>query len=84
MKLKKVASILLAVSMIAGMTVTNVMAADTEEAGEETTEETGEETTLTMWSWSPITRTCEKMIEAFEKENPGVRVEINWQGSFLL
>lgn len=44
MKLKKVASILLAVSMIAGMTVTNVMAADTEEAGEETTEETGEET----------------------------------------
>ena len=59
MKLKKVASILLAVSMIAGMTVTNVMAADTEEAGEETT--------LTMWSWSPITRTCEKMIEAFEK-----------------
>lgn len=70
MKLKKVTGILLAVSMIAGMTSGNVMAADAEGAAEETT--------LTMWSWSPITRTCEKMLEAFEKENPGITIDFSY------
>lgn len=46
MKLKKAMSILMAVAMVTGLASVNVMAA--------------EETTLTMWSWSPITRTCEK------------------------
>ena len=55
MKFKKAMSILMAVAMVTGLASVNVMAA----------EET-EETTLTMWSWSPITRTCEKMLEDFE------------------
>lgn len=34
-----------------------------------------EEVTLTMWTWSPITRTAEKMIAAFEEANPGIKIE---------
>lgn len=34
-----------------------------------------DETTLTMWTWSPITRTAEKMISAFEEANPGIKIE---------
>lgn len=41
----------------------------------ETAETTGGDVTLTMWTWSPITRTAEKMIEAFENENPGIKIE---------
>lgn len=29
---------------------------------------------LTMWTWSPIPRTAEKMIAAFEAENPGIKI----------
>ena len=32
-------------------------------------------TTLTLWTWSPITRTAEKMIAAFEEENPDITIE---------
>lgn len=31
--------------------------------------------TLSLWTWSPITRTAEKMIKAFEEENPGIKIE---------
>ena len=57
MKNKKLMSILL-VSAILGTTLgtTAVSAAD--------------ETSVSLWTWSPITRTAEKMIDAFEKANP--------------
>lgn len=35
----------------------------------------GGQTTLTMWTWSPITRTAQKMISAFEAENPDITIE---------
>ena len=55
MKNKKLMSILL-VSAILGTTLgtTAVSAAD--------------ETSVSLWTWSPITRTAEKMIDAFEKQ----------------
>lgn len=28
-----------------------------------------DETSVSLWTWSPITRTAEKMIDAFEKAN---------------
>lgn len=34
----------------------------------------GEQVEITMWTWSPIPRTAEKMIAAFEKENPNIKV----------
>lgn len=34
-----------------------------------------EETSLSLWTWSPITRTAEKMIAAFEEANPGVSID---------
>ena len=71
MKFRKALSIFMAVSMLAGMASVNVMAAEEKE-------ETAEETTLTMWSWTPITRTCEKMLEAFEEENPGINIEFSY------
>lgn len=73
MKFRKALSIFMAVSMLAGMVSVNVMAAENEEK-----ENTAEETTLTMWSWTPITRTCEKMLEAFEEENPGINIEFSY------
>lgn len=105
MKFKKAASILLALSMVLGMTACaggeketagtekesttkeetgatkseTLSQDDTEEAKSETADAaSGEETTLTMWSWSPITRTCEKMLDAFEKENPGIKIEFSY------
>lgn len=33
-----------------------------------------EPVTLTLWTWSPIPRTAEKMIAAFEAENPGIKI----------
>ena len=62
MKNKKLMSILL-VSAILGTTLgtTAVSAAD--------------ETSVSLWTWSPITRTAEKMIDAFEKANPDIAID---------
>ena len=62
MKNKKLMSILL-VSTILGTTLvtTAVSAAD--------------ETSVSLWTWSPITRTAEKMIDAFEKANPDITID---------
>ena len=62
MKNKKLMSILL-VSAILGTTLgtTAVSAAD--------------ETSVSLWTWSPITRTAEKMIDAFEKANPDIPID---------
>ena len=62
MKNKKLMSILL-VSAILGTTLgtTDVSAAD--------------ETSVSLWTWSPITRTAEKMIDAFEKANPDITID---------
>ena len=59
---KKLMSILL-VSAILGTTLgtTAVSAAD--------------ETSVSLWTWSPITRTAEKMIDAFEKANPDITID---------
>lgn len=34
-------------------------------------------TTLELWSWSPIQRTADKMIAAFEEENPDIQVNFS-------
>ena len=62
MKNKKLMSILL-VSAVLGTTLgtTAVSAAD--------------ETSVSLWTWSPITRTAEKMIDAFEKANPDITID---------
>ena len=62
MKNKKLMIILL-VSAILGTTLgtTAVSAAD--------------ETSVSLWTWSPITRTAEKMIDAFEKANPDITID---------
>ena len=62
MKNKKLMSVLL-VSAILGTTLgtTAVSAAD--------------ETSVSLWTWSPITRTAEKMIDAFEKANPDITID---------
>lgn len=35
----------------------------------------GEQQNISMWTWSPITRTAEKMIAAFEASNPDIKIE---------
>lgn len=41
-------------------------------------EASGDVTELTMWTWSPIPRTAEKMIAAFEAENPDIKINITF------
>ncbi len=65
---KRLLSVLLAGAMVCSLPM-NVMAA--EGAGEE-------EITLSLWTWSPITRTAEKMIEAFETEHPNIRIDFTY------
>ena len=62
MKNKKLMSILL-VGAILGSTLgaATISAAD--------------KTSVSLWTWSPITRTAEKMIAAFEKANPDITVD---------
>ena len=40
-----------------------------------TAEEKTEASSVSLWTWSPITRTADKMIAAFEKDNPDITVE---------
>lgn len=73
MKIKKIMSLglasLLATSLVACGSSVN----------EDETKDVGQgKTKLTMWSWTPITRTSEKMIEAFEKENPDIDIEFTY------
>ena len=87
MKLKKVASVVLALTMVAGLAACgsssdgDSKSSDSKTSDSKASESSGnetEKTTLTMWSWSPITRTCDKMIEAFEKENPDIKIEFTY------
>ena len=82
MKLKKVASVVLALTMVAGLAACGSSSDGDSKSGDAKTSESSgngtEKTTLTMWSWSPITRTCDKMIEAFEKENPDIKIEFTY------
>ncbi len=87
MKLKKVASVVLALTMVAGLAACgsssdgDSKSSDSKTSDSKASESSGnetEKTTLTMWSWSPITRTCDKMIEAFEKENPDIEIEFTY------
>lgn len=87
MKFKKLVSALLASVMAMSLVAcgggndapsTDAPAEQTNEASSAAAENNGEKTTLTMWSWTPITRTCKKMIEAFEKENPDIHIEFTY------
>lgn len=77
---RKAVALFLAVSMV--MTAcgssesTGGQAPDTaKEAAEETAETSEEPVTLTFWSWLPTADQGDVMIEAFEKENPNIKID---------
>lgn len=79
MKLKRVASVLLAMALAVGMTACGGGGGTDAENGKKGAgKATPGKTTLTMWSWSPITRTSDKMIQAFEKENPDIKIDFTY------
>ncbi|WP_122643631.1 ABC transporter substrate-binding protein [Luxibacter massiliensis] len=80
MKLKRLASVLLALTMVVGMTACGGGGDTADGSGDDaaSTEDSDGKTTLTMWSWSPITRTCDKMLAAFEEENPDIDIEFTY------
>ncbi len=80
MKLKRLASVLLALTMVVGMTACGRGGDTADGSGDDaaSTEDSDGKTTLTMWSWSPITRTCDKMLAAFEEENPDIDIEFTY------
>ncbi|MDC7289649.1 extracellular solute-binding protein [Blautia schinkii] len=62
MKNKKMVSMILVGAMLGcSLGAATVSAADAE--------------TISMWTWSPITRTAEKMIGAFEEANPDIKID---------
>ena len=61
MKLRKVLSVVLAGAMISSIAAGAAAA--------------GEATSISLWTWSPITRTANKMIEAFEEQNPDITID---------
>lgn len=77
MKFKRIFSVLLALAMTAGMTACGP---GTQGGGDKENEKKTDKgkTTLTMWSWSPVTRTSDKMIQAFEKENPDIHIDFTY------
>ena len=62
MKNKKLISILLVSPILVTSLVTTAVSA-------------ADETSVSLWTWSPITRTAEKMIDAFEKANPDITID---------
>lgn len=55
-------------------TTSNVEAEEGETAAEAAETADGE-ATLSLWTWSPVTRTAEKMIAAFEESNPDIKID---------
>lgn len=85
MKMKKLACLALAALMVMGCFAgcgaknsENTEPAKSNSVNAEEKADAPEKTTLTMWSWTPITRTCKKMIEAFEQENPDIDIEFTY------
>lgn len=49
--------------------------AEEEAPAQEAEASSGEGGTLSLWTWSPITRTAEKMIAAFEEDNSDIKID---------
>ncbi len=75
MKWRRTVSLLMTAALVAGLTACG---GTSENENTNTSESSGDQTTLTMWSWTPITRTAEKMIAAFEEENPDINIEFTY------
>lgn len=71
MKMKKFLAVLTASAMVFSAAGCNAGkdAAKTEEATDDG------QVTLTFWSWLPTNEQSDTMIEAFEKENPGIKID---------
>ncbi len=49
------------------------------QGGAESNEKTTEgKKVVTIWSWSPLTRTMDKMIKAFEEEHPDITIDFSY------
>lgn len=76
MKSKKIVSVLLVgaltVSLLAGCGSSDKSTDTKDKAGRS---ESSASTNISLWTWSPITRTAEKMISAFEEANPNISID---------
>jgi len=91
MKLKKIISALIAAVITLTLTAcggssggtsdTNANTnanADINASTETSTSDNSEKKVVTIWSWSPISRTMDKMIAAFEEEHPDVKIDFTY------
>lgn len=76
MKSKKIVSVLLVgvltVSLLAGCGSSD-KSTDTKDKADSS--KSSASTSISLWTWSPITRTAEKMISAFEEANPNISID---------
>ncbi|MEF9839397.1 MAG: ABC transporter substrate-binding protein [Lachnospiraceae bacterium] len=79
MKMKKVLSVVLATVMVLGLAACGSAGTSKEKKESTAKKETKEEQqTVSIWSWSPITRTMDKMIKSFEKANPDIKIDFTY------
>ncbi|MGL6198223.1 MAG: ABC transporter substrate-binding protein [Lachnospiraceae bacterium] len=78
MKMKKIISILLAMVMVFALAACGGSSDDSSGDTSSDSSGDGDEKVVTIWSWSPLTRTMEKMIEAFEEENPDIKIDFTY------
>ncbi|WP_330407536.1 ABC transporter substrate-binding protein [Blautia argi] len=79
MKLKKVFALVLASSMVLGMTACGgTEEKKTADAGKEATEESGKKDELTIWAWDEAfnIKAAQDAKEMYQKENPDVEVNV--------
>lgn len=76
MKSKKIVSVLLVGVMAASLLVGCGSSSNSTDTKKKTDEsKSSASTNVSLWTWSPITRTAEKMISAFEEANPEVAID---------
>jgi len=91
MKLKKLVSIFAVAVMVlnlaacgnSGDSQTEMSESSGNDQSESSADDSGddggdEKTTVSIWSWSPITRTMNKMIEAIEESNPDIKIDFTY------
>lgn len=92
MKIKRIISLLMVAVFVLAFTAcggskessldsssNNEVSKKTDEVSDDTkNDEAGSEKSVSIWSWSPITRTMDKMIVAFEEANPDTKIDFTY------
>lgn len=75
--MKKLVSVLLASVMVLSLAACG-SGGEKKETDKKDKESADGKKVVSIWSWSPITRTMDKMIDSFEKANPDIKIDFTY------